>query len=132
MLIIKMIKHYDILRQKYIVDGYTEAYGYLELFEPTSEGQEILLSNFYCYITIQSEYKLPEAIIILKSCLESEKCKSSLKALTLYHISQALFKIGKLEECKEQSEKIIQEFIGEYYSWEKRCDKTETEINQCD
>ena len=25
-----MIKHYDIVRQKYIVDGYADAYEYLE------------------------------------------------------------------------------------------------------
>ena len=32
-----MIKHYDILRQKYIVDGYAEAYAYLELLESACE-----------------------------------------------------------------------------------------------
>ena len=53
-----MIKQYDILRQKYLLHGYDSAFNYLETFHPTGEEEEILLSNFYCYISIQSEFKV--------------------------------------------------------------------------
>jgi hypothetical protein len=49
--------------------------------------------NFYSYIIIQSEFKLKETIDLLEENLENPLCSGSLRALTMYHITQALFKI---------------------------------------
>lgn len=52
-----MITHYNTLRQKYIVDGYEEAYEYIQEMESQFKMPETLLTNFYCYIIIQAEFK---------------------------------------------------------------------------
>lgn len=52
-----MFNYYNLLRQTYIVDGFREAYEYIEELEARENLSEILLANFYCYITIQAEFK---------------------------------------------------------------------------
>lgn len=52
-----MITHYNTLRQKYIVDGYEEAYEYIQDLEAQFKMPDTLLTNFYCYIIIQAEFK---------------------------------------------------------------------------
>ena len=131
-----MLQLYNTLRQKYIVDGYEEAYAYIEEIEeemrgcllpdeqsecetqssPQNERNEILLTNLYCYIAIQSEYKRAEMLLILEECLSQISCMGndpsdgrkscvqakSLKLLTQYHICSVLFKSSEYEECSRK------------------------------
>ena len=96
----------------------------VDAIEARQVKDEILKTNFYCYLMIQKEFKTQDNLSILEELLKKKQCLGPVRALTKYHIAQAQFATDETA-CKNTCKEIIDEFIGEYTTLKIRIERSE-------
>jgi len=121
-----MLEAYNTIKDLYANSGYEAALTFVDGFAISLPRDELLKTNFYCYLTIQRNFKVSDSLTILQSCLAHPHCKGSIRALTRYHISQIYFLSDK-RSCGNECEEIISEFIGSYHMLKERAERSSDE-----
>jgi hypothetical protein len=94
-----------------------------------SPSDELLKTNFYCYLTIQRGFKIHQNLSILQGLLAQEECRGALRALTRYHICQIHF-IEDVAACGSECEELVGEFIGSYHMLKEHAARSPSEEEQ--
>lgn len=118
-----MLQAYDRLKEILANQSYESSLSFVESLPVLTARDQLLKTNFYCFLTIQRGFKIPESLTILQSCLGDAHCKGSVRALTRYHIAQVHF-IEDLRACGEECEEIVGEFIGSYHMLKEHCERS--------
>ena len=118
-----MLQAYDRLKEILTNQSYEAALGFVDNYPMSSPIDEMLKTNFYCYLTIQRGFKINQNLTILQNCLAQEKCKGGIRALTRYHICQIYF-IEDLKACGAECEEIMGEFFGSYHMLKEHIERT--------
>lgn len=64
-----MLQAYDKLKNLFTDDGYEVALKYVEDYPINCPKDELLQTNFYCFLTIQRDFKHSSALTILQGAL---------------------------------------------------------------